>query len=181
MVNFGAMMVADQLATLTKDTGSAHGWARHPSGPKYFADLKALHERATRIIDIKPSRTHLGTCPTDECEEPLNVINGELAHKCSGCGETIDIKAHRDNRISRATDITCWPPEIVQFIRKMGHRLTDKDIQNWVARGKLKEAGEYAGRKTYKLGDVWDIVKKRDGVKDKDEEAETTYRNQTVT
>lgn len=168
LVNFAAMQLAHEL-TRTLSWSSASHLARHPMGPERYNDLKYLHERATRIIDIKPERVHLGTCPTEGCTQPLNVPKGETAHKCGECGETIDIKAHKDERIGRATAITCWPPEVVQFIHKMGHRLTVKDIQNWVARGKLASAGEYAGRPTYRVGDVWQLVKVRDGVKDEEE------------
>jgi DNA-directed RNA polymerase subunit RPC12/RpoP len=159
MVNFGAMVVADELAYLVASGGPARNMARHPSGPKFKGDLEYLHKRATRIIDIQAPRLRLGECPTEECNATLSPRADEDAYKCPNCDTTHLVQELIENKVKAAHDVLCRPAEAPRILKQLGVSVTVKAVEHWVARKKVKHVEEQYGKKVYRVMDFYHTAK----------------------
>lgn len=141
--------------------------ALSPAGPDIVADVVREHHRAMRVIDRPEERTYIGLC--DKCHTAMHARPYDLTHRCA-CGEAYDIAERRQDQTDRVLESLFSLAEIADLsTRYLGGRLTIKQLEGWVRRGRLRKAPGSRPHPTkvgevmalYRAGDVLALASQR--------------------
>ncbi len=130
----------------------------------YYQQLKDTTERAWQVINGPEHRVVLGPCPVPECGTTLTITEADPDTVCPTCGVYVRVTAYRFTRVLEALGES-GPQRRGHIIKQLSiHGVTVKptDIDNWVARGKLRPVGvDEHRRHLYLVADVYRLAKTR--------------------
>jgi hypothetical protein len=170
------MDTALMVATDTRDplTGTdVHGltnylyshvpWLRTDTkGPELLERSGKFVRAAKNVIETGGERINVGRCgyvfQEVECVQPLNPYKTQDTVKCGVCGTVWDVKERQRDAIGGAWTAIAYPPVIIRSLEAYGIKIKTKHFENWVAAGHLKPARELAGRKQYRVNEVWAVA-----------------------
>jgi Lon protease-like protein len=147
--------------------------AMHPAAGEMFGEIRDASRRIRRMIDQAPERVFLGTCGVviegEECKDGVYAIGNRSTGRCRTCGAEFSTDERREWMSTELEDQLAIPAQLTTLVSSVGAEIGSATIRQWVRRGKLRQAldedGEPTvddnGRAMYRLGDVLDIVQKR--------------------
>ena len=131
-------------------------------------DLIFAYHRAVSAIDHPIERIDIGVCGSaveDEggCTERLYPAKGQRTIVCPGCGTVWDVQERREAAFASARNILLPAADVARYLTAIGYRTTPKDVENWVARGKLEASlcDVTRRRQLYRFSDAHDVARRR--------------------
>lgn len=141
--------------------------ASHVAAVEMHADFEALIYRARRAIDRPAQRVYLGECggPTGNgpCGSALYGIEGKSGARCHDCGTDWLVEARRRTMLGSLEDRLAHSGTLAAIVKANGVPLASSTIRNYARAGKVTAvARDLKGRPLYRVGDVLDVLLKRD-------------------
>ena len=127
----------------------------HPAGPDIAAGLRRWHAAAMQAIDAPPERVYLGLC---ECGTAIHAPKDAAEFQCRTCGVTHDTGVLREALTDRIRQVVGSVGELEILARQCGYKVTRKQIDGLIARGRLARVGRRIRPKRYRAGDLLAIL-----------------------
>lgn len=131
-------------------------------GPEVVHELGKVVGAGKNVLEVGGERINVGRCGyvfnDVACPEPLNPYRTQDTIKCRTCGTVWDIGERQRDAIGGAWNAIAYPPVIIRSLAAYGVKIKPKHFENWVALGHLEPVGEVAGRKQYRVSDVWAVA-----------------------
>jgi hypothetical protein len=130
----------------------------HPAAGEIVTEVGTATAACWWAIDRAPELSFAGACV--ECAAPLYVAAGAAVVRCptAGCAASYDLTGRRAFLLDAARDYVLTAAELRRALPAWGAPLNDSTLRSWRARGRLRPAGEVAGRAVYRIGDVLDLL-----------------------
>lgn len=165
------------LALPSVDTVGASRWllvnlqavALDPAGGDIVAEIRGAANKAMRTIDRPEDaeRVYIGICANEKCQAAMYADPERPEHRCTTCGEVYEVQERLEGIRERLLESLMSLNEIVarseQDQKMFGGKLTRKQLDGWVRRRRLVQAGtkREAGKRDealYRAGDVLSVV-----------------------
>jgi hypothetical protein len=141
------------------------GCLAHLDGFPAAADrAMAAVGRVRGVIDRRAEQQYVGPCyallgPDVKCGGHLYVELGRTSVTCPKCHVEHEIEGRQQWLLDEMEDQLAHPALIARALSSLGQPVTDARIRGWVFRGRLMAKGvDSAGRQTYRMGDVLDLI-----------------------
>lgn len=124
----------------------------------HLARLRVNLDRIRVLTDLPQAVRYLGPC--DLCSATVTATADEDSVECPGpdCGNWYDVAMRVDELIDRARNLTADTATLTQALSTLVTPLSEQDLWNWKARGKLVPVNVAGRTPYYRVGDVVDLL-----------------------
>ena len=143
----------------------------HPEAGTAHSQIVGAIHRARSVVDRPPDRVFAGPCGAtpegqgEPCREDLYGLPGKPHTRCPVCATVHDMAFRREWMLTQIEDVAAHSGELSALLTSQGVPIGSSTIRKWAtsANAPLKVVSvDTRGRKYYRIGDVLDLVLKRE-------------------